>query len=123
MGASQPWENETRAMRLHHARALCLLAMLASSCARSDGDRIGAPSPTHIPPLGVIELPPDSAITGNDVKLTGWAGDDVGVRLVRVLVDGNVVALAAFTVDRPDVTKVYPQLRHGTDRYGYEATV
>ena len=56
-------------------------------------------------------------------KVEGWAGDDVGIRAVRVLLDDQPVALASFIFDRPDVTAVYPELRHGTDRHGYEAVV
>src|SRR5262249_5278404 len=68
----------------------------------------------RVPPLGVLETPCENERIDGQIKVTGWAGDDVGIRMVRVLLDGMIVALASFTVNRPDVSDVYPQLRHGT---------
>jgi hypothetical protein len=75
------------------------------------------------PPLGTIERPIDGATVPPSFTVIGWAGDDRGVRAVRVLVDGKLAAVASFAWERPDVTKVYPHVRHGTDRHGWETTV
>lgn len=75
------------------------------------------------PPLGVIDRPIEGATEQPSFKVTGWAGDDRGIRAVRVLVDGKLAAVASFVWERPDVTKVYPHFRHGTDRHGWETTV
>jgi hypothetical protein len=56
-------------------------------------------------------------------RVRGWAGDDRGIRAIRVLVDGELAAMAAFTWERPDVSAVYPHFRHGNDRHGWETTV
>jgi hypothetical protein len=78
--------------------------------------------PENLAPLGVIDEPREGPMPST-FKVTGWAGDDRGIRAVRVYVDGELTALASFARDRPDVTAAYPRFRHGTDRLGYEATV
>jgi hypothetical protein len=71
----------------------------------------------------VIEEPRDGETALPLFKITGWAGDDRGIQAVRVFLDGELIALAEFAWDRPDVSMVYPHLRHGTDRHGWETTV
>lgn len=74
-------------------------------------------------PLGVIDRPTDGATVPTSFNVTGWAGDDRGILMVRVLVDGKLAGIASFVAERPDVTRVHPHLRHGTDRHGWEAIV
>ena len=74
-------------------------------------------------PLGMMEAPRNGTVTLRSFTVTGWAGDDRGIRAVRVFVDGELIGLADFVWDRPDVSAVYPQFRHGTDRHGWEKTV
>jgi hypothetical protein len=50
-------------------------------------------------------------------------GDERGIREVRVLLDGEVVAVLTPTWDRPDVTAAYPTFRHGDDRHGWRTLV
>jgi hypothetical protein len=71
----------------------------------------------------MMERPIDGATERPSFKVIGWAGDDKGIRAVNVFVDGKLAAVASFVWDRPDVTKVYPHLRHGNDRHGWETTV
>jgi hypothetical protein len=78
---------------------------------------------SHQPPRGVVELPVDGASERSPLRIAGWAGDDHGIVAVRVIVDGKLAAVASFVALRPDVTKAFPQLRHGTDRHGWEALV
>ena len=75
------------------------------------------------PPLGVIESPPEGGSVSPTFVVRGWAGDDRGIRAVRILIDGELTTLANFAWARPDVTQAYPHFRHGTDRLGFEATV
>ena len=75
------------------------------------------------PPLGVIEAPSEGGSVSPTFVVKGWAGDDRGIRAVRVLIDGELTALASFAWTRPDVTQAYPHFKHGTDRLGFEATV
>lgn len=74
-------------------------------------------------PLGAIEAPGEGSTARPSFAVTGWAGDDRGISLVRVFLDGELVALAEFARDRPDVSSVYPHVRHGTDRHGWEASI
>jgi hypothetical protein len=74
-------------------------------------------------PLGAIEEPADGQRVGLTFKVVGWAGDDRGIRMIRVSIDGRLAAVGSFTLNRPDVTKAYAHLRHGTDRHGWETTI
>jgi hypothetical protein len=110
-------------LRLRRASVPHVLVMiLLPLCACFDGE-----PPRNVaadePPRGVIELPTDGAIEPASFRISGWAGDDHGIRAVRVLVDGRLAAMASFVAQRPDVTKVFPRFRHGTDRHGWEALV
>ena len=71
----------------------------------------------------MIEEPREGTTALPSFIATGWAADDRGIRAVRVFLDGELVALAEFARDRPDVSTVYPNVRHGTDRHGWEVTV
>ena len=73
-------------------------------------------------PVGVIDMPADGA-SGSSFIVSGWAADDRGIREVRVSVDGQPVAMAAFDQERPDVTRVFPQYRHGNDRHGWKTVI
>jgi hypothetical protein len=75
------------------------------------------------PPRGVIDEPRDGAMAPPTFRVRGWAGDDRGIKAIRVLVDGELAAIASFTWERPDVSKVFPHFRHGNDRHGWETTV
>ena len=103
-------------------RSLTCVVIFAAACA--DGaDRRHALRGENRAPLGVIEEPREGAATSSSFKVTGWAGDDRGIRAVRVFIDGELIGLAEFASDRPDVSAVYPLVRHGTDRHGWEKTV
>ena len=114
------------ALQVFHAhRAATSLAIIVAMCAGCTNQRGGShtlPGENQAP-LAVIEEPRDGTASSPTFRVTGWAGDDRGIRAVRVFLDGELVALASFAWDRPDVTKVYPHLKHGTNRLGYEATV
>lgn len=74
-------------------------------------------------PMGHIDEPLRDATVVSDLRVSGWAGDSRGIREVRVLVDGKVAAVTALTWDRPDVSAIYPEFRHGSDRHGWRANV
>jgi N-acetylmuramoyl-L-alanine amidase len=75
------------------------------------------------PPRGVIDEPRDGTMAPPTFRVRGWAGDDRGIKAIRVLVDGELAAMASFTWERPDVSNVFPHFRHGNDRHGWETTV
>lgn len=113
-------------MGLFHAgRSAVFLAVLVAvgvACADSRG-REHALHGENQPPLGMLEEPRDGTTVSRSFKVRGWAGDDRGIRAVRVFLDGELIALADFAWDRPDVSMVYPHFKHGTDRHGWERTV
>jgi hypothetical protein len=112
-------------MRLFHARTsgvlLAVLAAAGAGCAQGRGAHaIRGENP---PPLGVIEEPREGATALPSFKITGWAGDDRGIRAIRVFLDGELIALAEFAWERPDVSMIYPHFKHGTDRHGWQTTI
>ena len=99
--------------------------MLSIRCNASwdaEGSLRSARGPNQAP-LGVIDRPNEGATVSTSFDVTGWAGDDRGILMIRVLVDGKLAGIASFVAERPDVTKAYPHFRHGTDRHGWEAIV
>ena len=113
-------------MRLCHALlwglAATATAIGSAGCEERRDLRAVARGPNQVP-LGVIEVPAEGQAIPPSVTIRGWAADDRGVRSIMVLVDGVPSALAGLTWARPDVTQVYPLLKHGTDRHGWEAVV
>jgi hypothetical protein len=115
-----------RAKSLSHANLLELLfTALALSCTAciDSSDSVRITNGPNQSPLGVIDEPRDGATVQSSFRVRGWAGDDRGIRGVRVFIDGDLAAVAAFTWDRPDVTNVHPHFRHGNDRHGWETIV
>jgi len=111
------------AVRLFHARrSATFLAILAGACAGCADGRHTLRGENQAP-LGVLEEPREGTTASPSFKVRGWAGDDRGIRAVRVFLDGELIGLAEFASDRADVTTVYPLFRHGTDRHGWEKTV
>lgn len=109
-----------QAKRLSHPDLLRLLfPVLVLSC----GACSASSHEPNQPPHGHIDEPHEGAMAQSTFRVRGWAGDDRGIRAIRVLVDGQLAAVAAFTWDRPDVSEVYPNFRHGNDRHGWETAI
>ena len=98
----------------------------AASCTVADEVAVAAGEPTAPPPdrpMGNIDEPLRDVTAARRVRLRGWAGDSRGIREVRVLMDGQVIATTALNWDRPDVSAAYPEFRHGTDCHGWGINV
>jgi SAM-dependent methyltransferase len=74
-------------------------------------------------PMGHIDEPLRDVTTVRRLRLSGWAGDNRGIREVRVVMDGEIVAVSALNWDRPDVSATYPEFRHGSDCHGWRISV
>ena len=70
-------------------------------------------------PAGNIDYPPDYLRVSGSTIVNGWATDRRGVREVRIFVDDRLVLARTLTVDRPDVSAAFPQLRFRHDRHGW----
>jgi len=80
-----------------------------------------APRPDR--PLGNLDEPLRDVAAAGRLRLSGWAGDYRGIREVRVRLNGEVVAVAALNGERPDVSAIYPEFCHGTDRHGWRIRI
>ena len=98
----------------------------AASCTVPDGVAVAGgtrAAPRLDRPMGNIDEPLRDVTTVGPLRLSGWAGDNRGIREVRVLMDGQVVAVSALNWDRPDVSATYPEFRHGSERHGWRISV
>lgn len=58
-------------------------------------------------PFGALETPDHNTTLSNQVAVTGWALDNVGVVAVELLIDGQKFADATYGISRPDVGAVW----------------
>lgn len=92
--------------------------VLATPAARSGV--AATPAPTPAPPAvtaprsSEIRMFCDTAVLTSDghLRLSGWAVCAIGVAQVRVLLDDQVVGLASYGHDRPDVGAAFPDIAH-----------
>ena len=114
----------------HHDAVACVRVIVpyvsgeswtASDVVRTDNRERTPPQVDR--PMGNIDEPLRDVVASGHVRLSGWAADKQGIRDVRILLNGQRVAVTALTVDRPDVSAVYPELSHGSDTHGWVASV
>jgi SAM-dependent methyltransferase len=74
-------------------------------------------------PLGNVDVPGADVVAARTLDVSGWAGDTAGIREVRIVLDGVIVAVVELSLERPDVSAVYPQFRHGHDRHGWRVEI
>jgi Bacterial Ig domain len=115
-------DGSVSAVRLCHVPVSLLMVCAAVAACATPEAQPTAHSENRVP-LGVIDTPLDGVRVAQPIVVRGWAGDDRGIRSVRVFVDGDLVGMAEFAWERPDVSAVYPELRHGTDRHGWEKRI
>jgi hypothetical protein len=111
---------EPRATR-RAARAgsvVVILALVALvGCRGRQSNR--ALDPTNELPFGSLDSPTNGQHVGHEVTVGGWAMDDRGIREIRVYVDGHFTNMGQIAVDRPDVSKVFPQYVRGNNLHGW----
>ena len=61
-------------------------------------------------------------LTGNSLKIRGWALSSVGIKEVRVYVDGKDLGTVPYGTNRSDVNNVYPGYPSGNNP-GFDGTV
>ena len=74
-------------------------------------------------PMGHVDSPLRDLDAIGPLKISGWAADERGIREIRVLLNGEVVARTTPTAERPDVSAAYPSFRQGHDRHGWAALI
>ncbi|WP_052447472.1 Ig-like domain-containing protein [Clostridium polynesiense] len=74
-------------------------------------------------PITAIDEPGLNASTlENSIKVSGWAINSSGVKNIRLLLDGKLIANLQPTIDRPDVQKVYSSYNLPS-KIGYQHTI
>src|SRR5262245_31333650 len=102
----------TRAQR---ALAAVVAALALAGC---NADR-GVYDPANELPFGHVDVPAQGAQVDAKSPVSGWAMDDRGVRQIRVYVDGHLVNTGFLTMERPDVSKIYPRYTRATHKHGF----
>jgi hypothetical protein len=112
-------ECQRQRSRIRAIRAMALLAAIVwISCREPPPREIGRRDDNERP-FGNLDAPPNGAVVGREVEVSGWAADDTKVSEVRILVDGQHKATATLKHPRPDVTKVFPRYAVPDDRHGW----
>jgi len=98
------------------AAAACALAIsMAVACRGNEAVR----DPGNELPFGAIDVPVNGAQVKAQAPIAGWALDDRGIAEIRIYVDAHLVSTGQPSVDRPDVSKQFPQYARGSNRHGW----
>jgi hypothetical protein len=110
-----------RSMRRAVVVGSVLVLFAAGGCRERQPNR--ALDPTNELPLGRADNPSEGQHLTRETSVGGWALDDRGIREIRVYIDGHLVNTGQVAVDRPDVSKAFPQYAHGTNLHGWSIPI
>ena len=63
--------------------------------------------------MGHVDSPLRDLDAIGPLKISEWAADERGIREIRVLLNGEVVARTTPTAEKTDVSAAYPSFRQG----------
>ena len=109
--------NERRFMWRRRLACLTVGAATTIVLACSGGLRI--PDPKNELPFGYVDVPVQGATVTRTTFVGGWALDNGAITSVRIYLDGKYLSDARIGLERPDVSKVYPQYAHGANAHGW----
>jgi N-acetylmuramoyl-L-alanine amidase len=104
-------------------RAAAATAAIAIAAAAACGGKEGPRDPANELPFGAIDVPVEGAQVKAQAPIAGWALDDRGIAEIRIYVDAHIVSTGQPTIDRPDVSKAFPQYARGNNRHGWNLTM
>lgn len=81
--------------------------------------KVNVQNSINMPIIGVMDEPTAGTAVMGTTKVRGWFLAGSGVNKVEVIVDGNTVGQAQYSLSRPDVLKVYPEYHNGNAGYEY----
>lgn len=99
--------------------AAALLASALAACSRPD--RLH--DANNELPFGKIDVPAEAARVPAQTPVSGWALDDIGIREIRLFVDGRFAGVAKVTQERPDIKMAYPNYWRRGRRAGWTGQV
>ncbi|NRR24054.1 Ig-like domain-containing protein, partial [Brevibacillus sp. MS2.2] len=68
---------------------------------------------------GAIDSPQDNELISKDYNITGWFVSSSGVEKVEVLMDGEKLGEAKYSLERPDILRQYPESPHLKPGFSY----
>ena len=104
------------------AAALCLLAVACST----DASRENGPlrqRETNPRSIGFIDIPANGATVDPTVRVSGWAADESGIKVVRIYFDDELMVAVPLVTPRPDINKAYPKFAKPDMIHGFEALI
>jgi hypothetical protein len=109
-------------IRCAMAAALCLLAVACST----DASRDNGPRRQHEnnpPSIGFIDIPANGATVDPMVRVSGWAADESGIKVVRIYFDDELMVAVPLVTPRPDINKAYPKFAKPDMIHGFESRI
>jgi hypothetical protein len=103
---------------------LAALCVLAAAC--SGGKKADAPVRQHdrnLPSIGYIDIPASGATVDATVRVSGWALDESGIKVVRIYFDDELMVSVPLASPRADVDKAYPRYSTPDKVHGFEALI
>jgi Big-like domain-containing protein len=101
--------------------ALCVVAAGCSAQKRSDATQ--RQHERNLPSMGYIDIPASGATVDATVRVSGWALDESGVKLVRIYFDDELMVSVPLVSPRPDVDRSFPRYSTPDKIHGFEALI
>jgi hypothetical protein len=107
--------------RVAMALAFCALAAGCDDANHDDAPkRQRDPNP---PSIGWIDIPAKDALVEPNIRVSGWACDESGVKSVRIYFDDELMISVPLVSPRPDVERVYAKCATPDHVHGFESII
>jgi hypothetical protein len=103
------------------AGALCLLAVACSTPGRENGPK--RQREANPGSMGFIDIPANGATVDPTVRVSGWAVDESGIKVVRIYFDDELMVSVPLVTPRPDINKAFPKYAKPDMIHGFEALI
>ena len=112
-------------MTVTRRAATAALLLLAVSCS-TERNRDNAPRrqrESNPPSMGFIDIPANGATVDPKVRVSGWAADESGIKVVRIYFDDELMVSVPLVTPRPDINKAFPKFAKPDMIHGFEAII
>lgn len=100
------------------------LCVVAAGCGGQTGEGRPARQRERNPPsMGYIDIPAAGAVVDPIVRVSGWAVDESGVKMVRIYFDDELMVSVPLVTPRPDVEQAYPHYGTPGKIHGFESLI
>jgi N-acetylmuramoyl-L-alanine amidase len=100
---------------------LCLVTVACAGDKREDATK--RQRDPNLPSMGYIDIPAAGATVDATVRVSGWALDESGIKVVRIYFDDELMVSVPLVSPRADVDKAYPRYSTPDKIHGFEALI